>query len=318
MQRALVEWLSCPECRSDLSLEVSEETAEGVKTGWLICPRGHRYPISNTVPRFFGAASSVANFSLLWTRFSPQSITRALDQRKEFAQKTGFSPEAVKDRVVLDAGCGIGRFIGLAREYQARSVIGVDASAAIDQCVLQYGRDPCVHLIQADLARLPLKPGMVDVIFSSGVLMCTPKPRETFQSLLACLRPGGTIAVWVYDAYDKLLVWVSRLYRRVTLNLPHRLLFVLCGISVPLYWLYKPLYRVPGLNKTLAPLLLRCFFIALDDDWRLRWLNTFDWYSTPYQYHYSYYDIFQWFEQGGLERIKVLPQPVGMQGTKPG
>ena len=46
-------------------------------------------------------------------------------------------------------------------------------------------------------------------------------------------------------------------------------------------------------------------------------LDTFDWYSPKYQSKHTYPEVFSWFEEAGLERIRVLPHPVGMSGRKP-
>src|SRR3989442_9105030 len=52
-----------------------------------------------------------------------------------------------------------------------------------------------------------------------------------------------------------------------------------------------------------------------DTKWRV--LDTFDWYSAWYQSKHTYEQVFRWFESCGLEDLKVIDQPIAVQGRKP-
>jgi hypothetical protein len=49
--------------------------------------------------------------------------------------------------------------------------------------------------------------------------------------------------------------------------------------------------------------------------WRV--LDTFDWYSPWYQSKHTYEEVFRWFEDCGLENLRVIEQPIAVQGTRP-
>ena len=51
MRRQLMDILVCPECRSELSLSVTEERDDEVVSGSLKCQScGETYPIEDTIP----------------------------------------------------------------------------------------------------------------------------------------------------------------------------------------------------------------------------------------------------------------------------
>jgi hypothetical protein len=52
-----------------------------------------------------------------------------------------------------------------------------------------------------------------------------------------------------------------------------------------------------------------------DRKWRI--LDTFDWYSPWYQSKHTYEEVFRWFENCGLEDLRVIEQPIAVQGRRP-
>src|SRR5260370_3352504 len=100
----------------------------------------------------------------------------------------------------------------------------------------------------------------------------------------------------------------SSLERSITTRLPPRWLYWLCHVAIPLY----TIYRIP----LFYPLRL-VTKIAMDPDPEWRVLDTFDWYSPRYQWKHTYAEVREWFEQGGLQEIALLPRPVAVRCSKP-
>jgi SAM-dependent methyltransferase len=77
--------------------------------------------------------------------------------------------------------------------------LGVDVSDAVDVAVERFrDRRLDAGFLQADLARLPLPDGSVDVIFSEGVLHHTACTRDSLLALVRLLKPGGRLMFYVY------------------------------------------------------------------------------------------------------------------------
>ena len=71
-------------------------------------------------------------------------------------------------------------------------------AVAVEAAQANFGHLPQVLVCQADIGRLPFRPGTFDFILSEGVLHHTPSTRAALLTLAGHLRPGGMIAFYVY------------------------------------------------------------------------------------------------------------------------
>lgn len=131
---------------------------------------------------------------------------RPLRRSVPWVDRTG-SCGIFKDKLVLEAGCGKGRHTLLAASWGAREVIGIDLSAAVETAFAATREMENVHIVQADIYRLPLA-RVFDYAFSVGVLHHLPDPRAGFQSLAAAVKEGGHVSAWVYGAENN--EWITR------------------------------------------------------------------------------------------------------------
>ncbi len=111
-------------------------------------------------------------------------------------------PEFFRGKRVLDAGCGIGRHAYYAASYGASEVVALDLSGAVETARRNLESFDNVDVVQGDLLRPPFRTaaqgGGFDLVYSIGVLHHLPDPHAGFRKLVEYVRPGGTIAVWVY------------------------------------------------------------------------------------------------------------------------
>ena len=296
--------LACPGCRAELP-PVARWPAQGV-----VCSGcDTRYPIVDGIPRFVQSDGYVGNFSFEWRAHRRVQLDTDADGESErtFREKTGLTPDDVRGKLVLDAGCGMGRFAEVVSRWGGQ-VIGVDLSHAVESAAENLRERDNVLILQANLFALPFPPASFDVIYSMGVLHHTPDCEAAFRGLVPFLAPGGRIAIWLYAQDGGLWMRFSDAYRRVSVHLPPRLLHALCGIAVPLYYLCK----IPLLGRLLWTLLP----ISLHPNAEWRVLDTFDWYSPRYQSKHTYPEVYAWFQSEGLTEIQLLKTPVAISGRK--
>jgi len=74
----------------------------------------------------------------------------------DFVRKTGLNPEDFKGKLVLDVGCGMGRFAEVATRWGAR-VVGIYLSAAAEVAAENLSDREFVAF-QADVFSLPFAP----------------------------------------------------------------------------------------------------------------------------------------------------------------
>jgi SAM-dependent methyltransferase len=269
-----------------------------------------RFPIVRGIPRFVAEEAYSGSFGFQWNRFARtqlDSANQSTRSRDMFCEKTGWDVERLRGARVLDAGCGMGRFSEVCADAGAE-VHAIDLSSAVEAAAANLAHRSNVKIYQADIFRLPFADQSFDFIYSIGVLHHTPDTRAAFSRLVELLKPGGSIAIWVYSARLRLLLG-SQLLRPVTSRLPKTTLMSLTRVAKPLYYLHS----VPLVGQVTSVLLPT----SMDPDPEWRWLDTFDWYSPRFQWKHGFAEVEQWFREAGLDSIRRLGFPVAITAKRP-
>ncbi|WP_435017406.1 methyltransferase domain-containing protein [Tundrisphaera sp. TA3] len=256
---------------------------------------GITYPIEGGIPRFAGDGY-VASFGRQWNRYD---VARDEEDEATFQIKTGVAASELAGKLVLDAGCGGGRYTRLVAKHGGK-VVGVDLSAAVEKAQALCAGMPGVAIAQANLEHLPLAEGVFDFAFSIGVLHHGPRPREAFRQVARRVKPGGRFAVWLYRRNTRPQEWANDAIRAVTTRLPTRVLEPACAAL-------GLVGGVPILRRTLN----KVANFSNHPDWTLRVCDNFDWYAPEYQSHHTVDELSGWFAEEGYTDLRVLPPARG-------
>jgi 2-polyprenyl-3-methyl-5-hydroxy-6-metoxy-1,4-benzoquinol methylase len=300
--------LRCPSCRRPL-------TQQGAGYNCSECARSIQSV--NGVTRFVDAQNYADSFGFQWKRYARTQLdnNEVRDSEHHFRIKTGFEPHDLDGKLLLDVGCGMGRFADVATRWGAR-VVGVDLSAAAEVAARNLA-DRDFLALQADVFHLPFELESFDCIYSLGVLHHTPDCETAVKVLPQYLKPGGAMAIWLYSGYNKWYRFTD-IYRKYTHRMSAPALHRLLSVAVPvLYHLDRGLRAVPLAGKPAAGLIHHVFPVNRQADPEARILDTFDWYSPKYQSKHTYEQVFRWFESCGLEDLHVAETPVAVRGRKP-
>ena len=316
MRTKLLDILACPSCQQDAPLALDTVEARGgeVITGELRCSVCKaRFPITRGVPRFVPDEGDYCkNFGYQWQRWKDLQIDRLgghhMSERRFFAESP-WDKAWLKGKLILDAGCGAGRFTDIAAQYGAQ-VVACDISAAIDACretTAIYGEQ--VHHVQASLYDLPLRKGIFDGVFCYGVIQHTPDPKKTMETLPGFVKPGGHVA---YDFYEK-TIWeklavIKFGLRRFTPDLPTetnlRLAQTLTAAFFPVGATMARLPVTRYFVNFLPIAVVRDKELSLKQEYLWSLLDTFDCYGPKYEIRQHYRDVMQLLEGMRLEDIK--------------
>ncbi len=312
MKAALVDLLACPDCGAGLALHGDALAAREIESGSLGCTGCRReFPIVSGIPRFGAppseaiARKTVERFGWQWQEFK-ERLAEYRDAFLDWVKPLG--PADFAGAVVLDAGCGMGRFAEIAASFGARAVVGVDLSESVEVAQQMARERDNVHVVQADLLRLPLRP-QFDLVYTLGVLHHLPSGEAGFASLLKCLKPGGRVHIWVYghEGNEWLLRFVDPVRRAVTSRLPLPVLRVCAWLlAVPLHAALALLYR----RKALAPRLPYAPYLTWLAGFPLRHTHqvVFDHLGAPIAHYYRRDEVLAWFERARLADVLITPR----------
>jgi SAM-dependent methyltransferase len=254
MKASLLEHLACPECSGDLDLSTDIHIDDGtteIESGSINCKAcSLSFPIERGIPRFVRSEWSGntdmqtgERFGDSWKRYSRlhEKYTKQF-----FDWMAPAHADFARGKVILDAGCGKGRHTAVLAGAGAKAVIGVDIGSAIDVAYLNTGHMPNVHIIQADLKRLPLKQ-CFDWIVSTGVIHHMEQPELGFAALKSKVKPTGALSVWVYgrENNDWIIHFVNPIRKAITSRLPGPLLHVISLAAAVLVFLVARLIVYP-------------------------------------------------------------------------
>ena len=75
----------------------------------------------------------------------------------------------------------------------------MDISRAVEAAAENLAGYPHTHVVRGDALAPPFDPGSFDLVFSIGVLHHTPNTARAVASVARLVKPGGTLAVWLYS-----------------------------------------------------------------------------------------------------------------------
>jgi SAM-dependent methyltransferase len=274
----------------------------------------HRYPIRGGIPRFVLESNYADNFGMQWNHFSRTQLDSHSGQpisAKRFWAATGWRADDMKDRWVLDAGCGSGRFAEVALSAGAR-VIALDYSSAVDACYKNLRHHPNLHVVQGDIYSLPLAPASFPFVYSLGVLQHTPDVARAFRALPPMLSSGGRLCVDFYWKRLRTMLHMKYLLRPITTRMPQQQLFEMLVKAVPgLLATSQAVSRVPAVGRFLqrmVPVADYTNIYSLDEQQLKEWalLDTFDWLAPRYDNPQTARAVRAWLRDAGLVDVEVF------------
>ncbi len=347
MKRKLLEHLRCPECGGRLALAGPSwhpAHPEEAVSGELRCDRGGTVPAAEEVPRRGGAAAAACGrdypvrsgvpcflerrtqtgsaFGYLWSR----ALGRAEETRPSHYRKMerALSLGALRG-LVLDAGCGEGIEMADAARNSEAEIIGLELSDGGSRASFERTLGlPRAHVVQADLKSLPFAPETFDFVYSYGVLHHLSDPPRGMREIVRVLKRGARAALYLYEDFSERspllrgLLELANAPRRLTVRMPHRLLYGLCWVASPVVVLlftvpHRLLRSVPGGRRLAEQIPFRNgsgpFSLAGD---------LYDRFGAPVERRYSRSEAEHLLRQAGLEGI-VTGNDRGwmVAGTKP-
>jgi len=198
-------------------------------------------------------------------RFETQCLAFELDQ----------IPGLPESPLVLDAGCGTGRYSAAWRNLFPRAtLVGVD----INDVILKTGQvsPGALAPVNGNLESLPFRSGAFDIVMSRGALPAIANPRRAVSELLRVCKPGGLLYFYTYGHgwYD----YVLTPFRKIAMALGPRV------CSRPIY----AVCRLGRLDPRVASIVLDELFVPIRN-------------ATPET------TVLDWLRSSGIELASIQP-----------
>lgn len=341
MKPALASLLVCPVSGAPLTLAVTKEDEGEILEGEFVSTEGRRFPITGGIPRMVvqemvdvDQRETGTTFTAKWQRspdFGHSGPVRDVYvewflHRYGFAGVDGLRAFLRGRTRILDAGTGVGRDCRLYADLTSAQVFGVDISESIDLAYRHLKDRPNVHLVQADLTRLPFPRAFFDFIACDQVLHHTPDTAASFRALVEWLAPGGELAVYVYRRKsrirelvdDDLRALVSQMteeeaweFAEQLTELGRRLSALGVTVDVPAIPALGIVGGVYDVQRFIYWHVLKCYWnpvLGHADSV----LTNFDWYRPRYAHRHTAAAVRRWFADAGLSVVAFNEQESGI------
>jgi ubiquinone/menaquinone biosynthesis C-methylase UbiE/uncharacterized protein YbaR (Trm112 family) len=283
------------DCRKCYSHEIIE--------GELISDGGSTYPITKGIPRLLPLemegflAKNQATFSLEWKmfKFGERNWGQDIAFRKLlFLKGMGVTPQKLKDKLILDAGCGSGLLSMEMAASFGMEVIALDLAHGIQQAY-EKSQNPFLYFVQGSVLTPPVQSNRCDYIYCAGVLIALRDTRAGFRSLARCLKPGGRYFIWVYHPIDKThhpkdllkMRFYNWIRSRITSRLPIRLQHAIYLTMIIPFIVKREASNLVKKNRDTRT-------------WREKMQAFVDMFSPVYQNRHSEEEILEWFSAEGF------------------
>jgi len=319
MHPKFLPFLCCPEDGSDLELAVDDYFPNGTINKGTLVYGEKRYPIIDGIPRFVQEELYTSSFGYEWKKWSRVQFEEenvegkmAGHTKRMFETMTGITGDDLRNKLVVEFGCGPGRFLDVVRR-KGGTVIGIERSLAVESARNNFLEDPDVLIVQGDILSPPVKKGVFDMGYTIGVLHHTPDPEKGFKKLAESVKKGGIIACSVYSKhgfYDFPSVARFRhMHNLVSPFLGNRPALGYAYFSAyVLYYIFQLFRSIPIIGWKAALFFEKYVVVSLPlPDVRWRILDIFDAITPRYASTHTSEEVSGWFERANCLKIRQTP-----------
>ena len=320
MNKCILKILNCPNYGGKL-----RPTYKKKKLINLISQKGHQYNSVNQIVRFVEKNNYTNNFGHQWNIFAKtqlDSFGRHNISEERFFKATGWTKKELFGKLVLDIGCGSGRFSEIALKYGA-IVVAIDYSIAIDAAYDNLKKHKNFFCFQADIYSLPFKKNSFDFIFCLGVLQHTPDVKKAFDQLPKFLKINGKFCADFYWKRLRTLLNSKYLVRPFTKRIPNEKLFNIIKYLFPIFYkLSNLISKIPILGiyiRRILPVANYNGIYNLSKQMHYEWalLDTYDMLAPKYDNPQTSKVVTEWMSMNNFKNIEcVHAGHLVVRGTK--
>jgi len=296
MIRTLLNVLKCPLCTNNEKLFFVKARSNKNFDGKFFCKNNHKFYCQNSIIDFIEKNNKEQKiYNEIWKLQKKSIFKNNLNELEykfnEYAQLPKKLGYYFKNKIVLDAGSGAGRFSYLIKKFSPKLLFSVDFSK---EAIIQTQQNlmPLNNntiTIRADLNNLPFRKNKFDFIFSFGVIHHNLSPGKTFDKLANLIKKNGLISIYIYKKNS--LSLLQNLIRPLTLKIDRNKIKSFCKS-----------FGFVSSKKVIINIKKIFIFLGKYDILGIRNIS-YEGLTTTYLRSYSLSEVEMWFKKNCLKII---------------
>lgn len=232
----------------------------------------------------------VWSFSNEWEYFTENKMQTTwgitLEERFErFLYENEIEESQIKDKLILDAGCGNGTHTENIANHGGL-IVGIDYSTSV-YIAEKRRKNENVLFVRGDLQNPPFPMETFDIVFSNGVIHHTPDTLVTFKSIIPIVKSRGSFYVWLYNRQGGIVWSLKRRFfdlNRVVICRMHKSVqnFMVNLYTNLIWYAYKLLH------------------ISIGQDYKTLKLNMWDSITPRWRHYHEPSDVWKWYLENGF------------------
>ena len=167
------------------------------------------------IPRFVPGGSYASLFGDQWKQYKKtqlDSYSGSPISENRLNRCLGELQKNLQGKLVLEAGCGAGRFTEVLLKKGA-TLVSADLSSAVEVNIENFPVSDKHIVIQADINDMPYADESFDIVLCMGVIQHTPSPEQTIESLYKLVKKGGSLVIDHYNFTRSSFFRLASVYR---------------------------------------------------------------------------------------------------------
>ena len=154
----------------------------------------------------FDQINNIEAYNFMWPKslsnkskfISSKKIAQLrIDQIYKLSKKE-FNIDPFSEKLILDSGCGPGRYVKIMSNYNPKKIIGLDSGNEIINENIKNIKEENITFVNGNSATLPFKDEEFDFVLSAGVLHHVNMPIEkTVPEHSRVLKEGGLFFIFI-------------------------------------------------------------------------------------------------------------------------
>jgi SAM-dependent methyltransferase len=253
----------------------------------------------------------VEDFGVEWMKFNafePQELEKIGRDYFDILFESGIINN---NTIVLDAGCGTGRWSKVLCE-KVKLIEAIDPSSAVFSAQRLLKNEKNIRVTRANIDTIPFADCTFDLVMSIGVLHHIPDTEKALTKLVKKIKKGGYFYGYLYynfenrNALFKMFFFISNHFRKGISKLPSTIKKRVCDfIALTVYFTcakFTRLIKWAFKNKSIYQNIPLSYYY--DKSLMIMRNDALDRFGTRLEKRYSRSDIVELTQKCGLTNIK--------------